>query len=97
MSILPKKATTRVRRPAFAALLAAVYLLLAALMYAEYWLLYSERKRQDLRLAWLLLVFPAFTFVTRCWNAVATLTELLTKSHLDSGMAPSWVLRRTKY
>ena len=25
------------------------------------------------------------------------LTELLTKSHLDSGMAPSWVLRRTKY
>jgi biofilm PGA synthesis N-glycosyltransferase PgaC len=73
------------------------YLLLAALMYAEYWLLYSERKRQDLRLAWLLLVFPAFTFLTRCWNAVATLNELLTKSHLESAMAPSWVLRRTKY
>jgi len=73
------------------------YLLLAALMYAEYWLLYSDRKRQDLRLAWLLLVFPAFTFVTRCWNVVATLNELLTKSHLDSAMAPSWVLRRTKY
>jgi biofilm PGA synthesis N-glycosyltransferase PgaC len=73
------------------------YLLLAALMYAEYWLLYSERKRQDLRLAWLLLLFPAFTFVTRCWNAVATLNELLTKSHLDSAMAPSWVLRRAKY
>jgi cellulose synthase/poly-beta-1,6-N-acetylglucosamine synthase-like glycosyltransferase len=73
------------------------YTLLAALMYAEYWLLYSERKRQDLRLAWLLLLFPAFTFVTRCWNAVATLNELLTKSHLDSAMAPPWVLRRTKY
>lgn len=73
------------------------YLLLAALMYAEYWLLYSERKRQDLRLAWLLLLFPAFTFLTRCWNAVATLNELLTKSHLESAMAPSWVLRRTKY
>jgi poly-beta-1,6-N-acetyl-D-glucosamine synthase len=73
------------------------YVLLAALMYTEYWLLYSERKRQDLRLAWVLLVFPAFTFVTRCWNAVATLNELLTKSHLDSAMAPSWVLRRTKY
>ena len=65
------------------------YIVLAALMYAEYWLLYSERKRQDLRLAWLLLVFPAFTFVTRCWNAVATLNELLTKSHLESAMAPS--------
>ncbi len=73
------------------------YLLLAALMYTEYWLLYSERKRQDLRLAWLLLAFPAFTFVTRCWSAVATLNELLTKSHLESSMAPSWVLRRTKY
>jgi poly-beta-1,6-N-acetyl-D-glucosamine synthase len=81
-------------------LLAFVYLfytLLAALMYAEYWLLYSERKRQDLRLAWLLLLFPAFTFITRCWNVIATLNELLTRSHLDSAMAPSWVLRRTKY
>ena len=73
------------------------YALLAALMYVEYWLLYSERKRQDLRLAWVLLLFPAFTFVTRCWNAIATLNELLTKSHLDSAMAPAWVLRRTKY
>jgi biofilm PGA synthesis N-glycosyltransferase PgaC len=73
------------------------YTLLAALMYAEYWLLYSERKRQDLRLAWLLLLFPAFTFITRCWNVIATLNELLTRSHLDSAMAPSWVLRRTKY
>jgi biofilm PGA synthesis N-glycosyltransferase PgaC len=73
------------------------YVLLAALMYAEYWLLYSERRRQDLRLAWLLLLFPAFTFLTRCWNAVATLNELLRKSHLESSMAPSWVLRRTKF
>jgi cellulose synthase/poly-beta-1,6-N-acetylglucosamine synthase-like glycosyltransferase len=73
------------------------YVLLAALMYAEYWLLYSERKRQDLRLAWLLLLFPAFTFLTRCWSAVATLNELLRKSHLESSMAPSWVLRRTKF
>jgi hypothetical protein len=73
------------------------YMLLAALMYAEYWLLYSERRRQDLRLAAMLLAFPGFTFLTRCWNAVATLTELLTKSHLESAMAPSWVLRRTKF
>ena len=73
------------------------YMVLAALMYAEYWLLYSERRRQDLRLAWLLLLFPGFTFLTRCWNAVATLNELLTRSHLDSAMAPWWVLRRTKF
>lgn len=73
------------------------YLLLAALMYAEYWLLYSERRREDLQLAWLLPLFPAFTFVTRCWNAIATLSELLTRAHLESSMAPQWVLRRTKF
>jgi poly-beta-1,6-N-acetyl-D-glucosamine synthase len=73
------------------------YLLLATLMYAEYWLLYSERRRHDLRLGWLLLAFPGFTFLTRCWSAVATLNELLTRSHLDSAMAPTWVLRRTKF
>jgi hypothetical protein len=33
----------------------------------------------------------------RCWNAIATLSELLTKSHLESAMAPSWVLKRTKF
>jgi poly-beta-1,6-N-acetyl-D-glucosamine synthase len=73
------------------------YALLAALMYAEYWFLYSERRRQDLRLAWMLLAFPGFTFLTRCWNAIATLNELFGKSHLESAMAPSWVLRRTKF
>lgn len=73
------------------------YVLLTALMYAEYWLLYSERRRQDLGLAWVVLPFPAFAFATRCWNAVATLAELFTKSHLDSAMAPQWVLRRTKF
>ena len=41
----------------------------------------------------LLLAFPGFTFLTRCWSAVATLNELLTRSHLDSAMAPTWVLR----
>src|SRR5256884_1224977 len=29
------------------------YTLLAALMYVEYWFLYSERRRQDLKLAWM--------------------------------------------
>src|SRR5207244_11061992 len=71
--------------------------LLAELMYVEYWLLYSECRRQDLKLAWILLAFPGFTFLTRCWNAISTLNELLGKSHLESAMAPSWVLRRTKF
>jgi poly-beta-1,6-N-acetyl-D-glucosamine synthase len=73
------------------------YTLLTFAMFAEYWLLYSERRAQDIRFAWLVLLLPAFSFFTRCWNAVATLAEMLTKSHLDSTMAPSWVLRRTKF
>ena len=73
------------------------YALLAYAMYVEYLLLYSERKRQDLELAWLVLLLPGFAFITRCWNAIATLMEIFTKAHLESSMAPTWVLRRTKF
>ena len=82
------------------ALLAFVYffyVLLTAAMYVEYLLLCSERRAADARLAWLVPVFAGFTYLTRCWSAVATLAEMLLKTHLDSAMAPSWVLRRTKF
>lgn len=81
-------------------LLAFVYLfyaLLTAAMYLEYLLICSERRAADAQLAWLVPLFAGFTFVTRCWSAVATLSEMLLKSHLDSAMAPAWVLRRTKF
>ena len=45
----------------------------------------------------LVLLFPAFAFVTRLWNGVATLSEMFMKSHLDSSMAPWWVLRKTRF
>ena len=73
------------------------YLLLAAVMFLEYLLLYSERRANDLRLAWVLVLLPAYSFVTRCWNGIATLLELFVHAHLDSAMAPAWVLRRTKF
>lgn len=81
-------------------LLAFIYLfyaLLTAAMYLEYLLVCSERRAADAALAWLVPLFAGFTFLTRCWSAVATLSEMLLKSHLDSAMAPSWVLRRTKF
>ena len=81
-------------------LLAFVYLfyaLLTAAMYLEYLLICSERRALDVKLAWLVPVFAGFTFLTRCWSAVATLSEIFLKSHLDSAMAPAWVLRRTKF
>jgi cellulose synthase/poly-beta-1,6-N-acetylglucosamine synthase-like glycosyltransferase len=73
------------------------YFVLTVLMYGEYLLLLSERRRYDLRFWWLTAIFPAFAFITRIWNALATLAELFTKQHLDSAMAPWWVLRKTKY
>ena len=66
-------------------------------MYVEYVTLLSERRRYDLGFAWVLLFFPAFAFVTRLWNGIATLAEMFLKSHLDSSMAPWWVLRKTKF
>lgn len=73
------------------------YLLLSVAMYVEYVALLSERRRFDLGFAWVLMLFPAFAFITRLWNAVSTLSELFNKSHLDSSMAPWWVLRKTKF
>ncbi len=79
------------------ALVYLFYLLLTAAMYVEYLLICSERRTYDLGFAWLVVFLPAFAFVTRVWSAVATLVELTMRSHLDSNMAPEWVLRRTKF
>ena len=57
----------------------------------------SERVREDLRLAWLIPLVPFHTFAMRVWNALATLKEMVLKAHLDSSMAPWWVLKRTKF
>ncbi len=73
------------------------YLLLTAAMFAQYWWQLSERRRYDLQFLWVLPLFPAFAFATRVWSVVATLTEMFTKQHLDSSMAPWWVLRKTRF
>lgn len=80
--------------------LAVVYLFYVIVTYAlfiEYVLLISERPLLDIRLAPLILLYPAFSFMGRVWNGFATLSELFLKSHLDSSMAPWWVLRKTKF
>lgn len=73
------------------------YVFLTFIMYAEFMLLLSERRREDLQFLWLVPLFPAFAFMIRVWGGVATLSELFTRSHQDSAMAPWWVLRRAKY
>lgn len=73
------------------------YLISLVLYYALYVLIVSERPADDLRYFVWLPVFPLFAFATRLHSAVAILQEMILKSHLDSSMAPWWVLRRTKF
>jgi poly-beta-1,6-N-acetyl-D-glucosamine synthase len=73
------------------------YLGITIVFYLLYITMLSTRRSQDLRLAWLIPLTPFFTFALRVWNALATLKEMVTKSHLDSTMAPWWVLKKTKF
>ncbi|MGC9193849.1 MAG: glycosyltransferase family 2 protein [Syntrophobacteraceae bacterium] len=73
------------------------YLLVTLAFYVVFVLFLSERPRQDLKLAPFLPLVPCFTFLTRLWGGVSTLWEFLFKSHLDSSMAPWYVLRKTKF
>jgi cellulose synthase/poly-beta-1,6-N-acetylglucosamine synthase-like glycosyltransferase len=79
------------------ALVYLVYLLITLTFYLVSVFLISERPRQDLRLAPFVPLMPVFTFFVRIWAAVACLKELFMKSHLDTTMAPWWVLKKTKY
>lgn len=74
-----------------------VYFAALALYFALYLLVVSERPLADLRYFGWLPLFPLFAFAARVHSAVAIVQELLMKTHLDSAMAPWWVLRRTKF
>ncbi len=70
------------------------YFLLTVLLFAAFMLMISERPRQDLRLLWVLPIFPLFMFVMRCWSALAMLNEAFRRGHEESSMAPWWVLKK---
>ena len=42
-------------------------------------------------------LFPLFAFVNRVHCSFSILQEIFLQSHLDSSMAPWWVLRKTKF
>ncbi|WP_240744169.1 glycosyltransferase [Desulfopila sp. IMCC35006] len=84
----------------FAAIMLFVYLaylIVSVGMYAIFFVFLSERKQQDAGLIILLPLFPLFSFVVRVWSAIASLKELVQNAHLDSSMAPWWVLKKTKF
>ena len=81
-------------------LMAFIYLAyLAALTF--YFLLYlvavSERPGMDAVYLFYLPLFPLFAFVNRVHCSFSLLQEMFMQSHLDSAMAPWWVLRKTKF
>ncbi len=72
------------------------YLALIALQYIFYLALISDRKWEDSEAILILPVYPLFQFVARVWSAFAILNQMLNKGHLDSAMAPLWVLKKGK-
>ncbi|OQW85197.1 MAG: N-acetylglucosaminyltransferase [Proteobacteria bacterium ST_bin16] len=72
------------------------YLGLITLQYIFYLVLVSDRKWEDCEAALILPIYPLFQFVSRVWSAFAILNQILNKGHLDSAMAPLWVLKKGK-
>ncbi|MGC3999713.1 MAG: glycosyltransferase [Anaeromyxobacter sp.] len=78
-------------------LVLAFYTLATLGLFLTYLWLLSERRAHDWPYLRFIPLFPLFAFATRVWNGFATLAELVTRQHLDSSMAPWWVLRKTRF
>lgn len=78
----------------YSLLVYALYLALSSLLYLGLMLMVSERPRQDIRLVWILPIYPLAMYALRCWSVVAILNEVLRRGHEESSMAPWWVLKR---
>lgn len=73
------------------------YLIAVTTTYLTYLIAVSERKIADLRFLTVLPLLPLFAFSCRIHSAFAILQEILLHTHLDSAMAPWWVLRKTRF
>ncbi|MET0982510.1 MAG: glycosyltransferase [Telluria sp.] len=73
------------------------YLAVLALYFAAYCLLVSDRLAHDARYFIYLPLYPFFAYCSRINCALALLHEMFNRGHLDSAMAPWWVLRKTKF
>ena len=73
------------------------YALVALVIYLFFLALVSERPRYDLRYLPLIPFFGLYTLHLRLVAACAVLWNVIGRSHLDSSMAPWWVLRKGKF
>ena len=74
-----------------------VYLIILSIYFSIYWLLISDRQKDEIIYFLYMPIFPFFAFASRLNAALAILHSMLNKSHLDSSMAPWWVLRKGKF
>ncbi|WP_038051131.1 glycosyltransferase [Thioalkalivibrio sp. ALJ1] len=77
-------------------LIMGLYAVLTFLMYITALVFISERRSRDVRLAWLIPIFPFFAMIMRIWSLVAIINEWWRHSNQESSMAPWWVLRKGK-
>ncbi len=85
--------------PFFLASMALVYLFYLCLTLIQFILflaVISDRTREDCSAFLILPIYPLFQFVVRLWSAVALSNQIMNKGHLDSAMAPFWVLKKGK-
>lgn len=72
------------------------YLCLTLVQFVLYLAVLSDRKWEDCKASLVLPIYPLFLFTARLWSAVALLNQMFNKGHLDSAMAPWWVLKKGK-
>ncbi len=85
--------------PFFLASMVLVYLFYFCLILVQFVLylsVLSDRKWEDCSVFLVLPIYPFFLFIARLWSAVALLNQMFNKGHLDSAMAPWWVLKKGK-
>jgi cellulose synthase/poly-beta-1,6-N-acetylglucosamine synthase-like glycosyltransferase len=73
------------------------YLAVLIVFFTLYWLIVSERPKSDALYFLYLPVYPFFAYFERVSSTIGLLHEMLNRGHLDSAMAPWWVLRKTKF
>jgi biofilm PGA synthesis N-glycosyltransferase PgaC len=74
-----------------------LYLFFLSIQFGVYLVFVSRDKLKDLsRVLWLPLI-PAYALTLRLLISLFIIKELFLKTHLDSSMAPWWVLKKEKY
>jgi biofilm PGA synthesis N-glycosyltransferase PgaC len=79
-----------------APLVYAYYVFCTLLSFVAYLAFISERKREDAFYLALIPIFPLYVLGGKLWTFLSLLGDAVCHFHLDSAMAPWWVLRKVR-